>query len=1020
MKKLLSFVIVCMCASAVAMAQKKDVVVSGLVQDKKSAEPVMQATVQLLTVKDSSFVAGNVSDIEGRFALPAVAAGDYLLKVSYTGYVPQWKTLSLKKSTDVGMIALEQDAVLLKQATVTAQLAEVQVVEDTIMYNAGAYRVPPGSMLEELVKKLPGAQVDSDGKITINGKEVKKFMMNGKEFFSGDQETAMKNVPVEMIDRLKVYDRQSDLARITGIDDGEEETVIDMQVKPGMAKGWFGNTDLGYGTEDRYSARLMLNRFDDAAQMSLLGGANNVGGRGFPGGVGGFMGGMGGGGLRSNKNAGFNFAFEKDNIEFGGDIRYTHSDSDNKTITSSETFLQSGSSYSNSWSNSLSCNGNWNINFRLEWTPDELTNIIFRPSLTISRSNSFSESNSATFNKDPYEYTDDPLAEAHNNEVWANDDPRVNLNDSKSESDTENLSASGTLQVNRRLNDEGRNITLVGTYSYSDSENNSVSASNVDYISTNSKDIRNRYNVTPGKNWNYSAQLTYSEPIMEQTYLQFMYKFTETYRLNDRSTYDFSPVPARDAYGQIIYDEYGQIVYLNNEEYIDYMNDGFPTVPENYKDYLDRDQSQFQEYYNFDHEVQAMLRVNRDNYQFNAGFTVLPQTSKMDYNYLGTDTILKRTVFNFTPNLRFRYMWDKQTRLDLNYRGRSSQPSMTDMLDITDNTNPLNITQGNPGLKPSFNHNFSANFNTYNMDKQRSIFGNIGGSLTQNNVSSKVTYDPTTGGRITRPENINGNWSANGSFGFNTALPNKHFTVSTNTNASYNNSVQYFSQVGVTPNGESVKNATRSMNVGENLRGTYRNDWENGWGLEVTLSGNLNYQHAENEMQPDRNMDTYMYSYGGSTNVNFPWNMTLSTDMSMNSRRGYSDPNMNTDELIWNAQIAQTLFNGAATLSLQFYDILHEQSNISRTINASMRRDSESNAINSYCMVHFIYRLNIFGDGRNAFRRNRGMGEGMMPGGMPGGMMPGGMGGGMPGGMGGGMRGGMGGGFGGGFGGGRF
>ena len=1019
MKRLLSFVIVCVCASAMAIAQEKNVVVSGSVQDKKSSEPVMQATVQLLTVKDSTFVVGNVSDIDGRFTLPNVAAGSYLLKISYTGYTPQWKNLTLTKSTDVGVVSLEQDAVLLKQATVTAKLAEVQVVEDTVMYNAGAYRVPPGSMLEELVKKLPGAQVDSDGKITINGKTVNKFMMNGKEFFSGDTETAMKNVPVEMIDRLKVYDRQSDLARITGIDDGNEETVIDMQVKPGMAKGWFGNTDLGYGTEDRYSARLMLNRFDDAQQMSLIGGANNVGGRGFPGGGmgGGFMGGGGGGGLRSNKNVGFNFAGETETIEFGGDIRYTHGDTDNKSITSSETFLQQGSSFSNSRSNSLNCNDSWNINFRLEWTPDDYTNIIFRPSLTISKSNSFSESNSATFNKDPYEYVTDPLAEAHNADAWNKNgvDPRVNLNDSKTESNTENLSASGTLQVNRRLNDEGRNITLVGTYSYGDSENNSVSASNVEYITTNSIDARNRYNVTPGKNWNYSAQLTYSEPIMEQTYLQFIYKFTESYRLNDRSTYDFSRLAKRDEAGNIMRDEFGQIIY-EDDQYIDYMFDDFPMLPEDYKAYLDKQQSQYQEYYNFDHEAQVMFRVNRDNYQFNAGFTVLPQTSKMDYKYLGKDTILKRAVVNFTPNVRLRYNWDRQTQLDVTYRGRSSQPSMTDMLDIYDDTNPLNITQGNPGLKPSFSHNMNANFRTFNMDNQRSIFATVGGQLTRNNVSSKVTYNPETGGRITKPENINGNWSANATLGFNTALPNQSFTISTNTNARYNNSVQYFSQMGVN-NGSSVKNATRTINLGENLRGTYRNDWESGWGLEVSLTGNLNYQHAMNDMQPDRNMETFMYTYGGSTNINFPWNMTISTDMSMNSRRGYSDPNMTTDELIWNAQIAQALFNGSATLSLQFYDILQEQSNISRTINASMRRDSESNAINSYCMVHFIYRLNIFGDGQNAFRRNRGMEGGMMPGGM----MPGGMGGGMmPGGMGGGMPGGMGGGFGGGFGGGRF
>lgn len=993
MKKLLSILIMCVCASAFAMAQKKDVVVSGSVLDKGTSEPVIQATVQLLTVKDSTFVAGNVSDLEGNFQLPAVVAGDYLLKVSFTGYVPEWKTLSLKKSTHVGAISLSQDAVLLKQATVTAEIAEVQVVEDTVIYNAGAYRLPPGSMLEELVKKLPGVQVDENGKIIVNGKEVSEIMMNGKEFFRGDTETAMKNISVEMVERVKAYDRQSDLARITGIDDGEESTVLDLTVRKDMAKGTFGNIDAGYGTKERYSARGTISRFNDASQMMLIANANNVGGRGFPGGGmgGGFMGGMGGGGLNAQKDAAYSFAFEKGNIELGGDVRYNHRDSDSKTKTASETFLQSGSSFSNSRSSNMGCNDGLNVNFRLEWTPDTLTNIIFRPSFSFNNSNSYSESVSATFNQNPYDFTDDPLANINEDRVWVDKDGnivplRVNSDRSKSQNTSESLNTNGTLQVNRRLSDEGRNITFVGTYSYGTSESEAISASEVKYfLDTNrGNDIRNRYNVTPGKNWNYSAQFTYSEPIFEQTYLQFSYKFTESYNKNDRSTYDFS------------------------DPYTDYMEEMYPMLPEDYKDYLDKQQSQFSEYYNYNHEAQAMLRINRDDYQFNVGFTALPQRTEMEYKYLKIDTTVTRNVLNFTPNLRFRYRWDRQTQIDVNYRGRTSQPSMTDMLDFEDDTNPLNITQGNPGLKPSFSHNLSANFRTYNMENQRSIFGRLSGQLTQNNVSSKVTYNPETGGRITRPENINGNWSTNGVFGFNTALPNKKFTVSTNTEASYNNNVQYFSQMGVTANGSSVKNNTRTINLGERLRGSYRNDWENGWGLEVSLNGNLNYQHAENEMQPDRNLDTYIFSYGGSTNVTFPWNMTLSTDMSMNSRRGYSDPNMNTNELIWNAQIAQPLFNGAATLSLQFYDILQEQSNISRTINASMRRDSESNAINSYCMVHFIYRLNIFGDGRNAFGRNRGMGGGMMPGGMmPGGMMPGGM----PGGMGGGMMpGGMGGG----------
>lgn len=975
MKRILFGVLVSLALATTAMAQEKSIVVSGIVQDKGTNEPVMQATVQLMTVKDSTFVTGSVSDLDGKFQLPAVAVGNYLMKVSYTGYVPVWKTLDLKKSTDIGVVALSQDAVLLKQATVTAELAEVQVVEDTVMYNAGAYRVPPGSMLEELVKKLPGAEVDNNGKITVNGKEVKKIMMNGKEFFSGDTETAMKNVPVDMVERIKAYDKQSDLARVTGIDDGEEETVLDLTVKKGMEKGWFGNADLGYGTEDRYAARAMLNRFNDSQQMSLLGNANNVGGRGFPGGGGGFRGGGGnGGGLQANKDAGFNFAFEKGNFEMGGDVRYRHRDTDSKSKSASETFLQSGSSFSNSLNNSLGCSENFEANFRLEWEPDTMTNIIFRPRFTYNTSENWAENTSATFNEDPYDYTNDPLGNVDNTVLWG-DSALVNTNKSKSRNDSESWNASGSVQVNRRLNNEGRNITFRGSYSYSDSDNKSLSASDVRYALQDSAYSRNRYNLTPGKNWEYSAQMTYSEPIFRQTFLQFSYRFTQSYNKSDRSTYDFSDLT-------------------------DYYLNGFPNVPVGYEQYLDLEQSKFAEYYNYTHEAQVMLRLIRDKYQFNVGFTVLPQKTKMNYKYLGTDTTVTRNVLNFTPNVRFRYRWTKQHQIDVRYRGRSSQPSMTDLLPITDTTDPLNITMGNPGLKPSFSHTLNAHYRNYIVEKQRGIFAMLGGQLVQNSVSSMVRYNTETGGRETRPENINGNWNVNGMFGFNTALPNKKFTISTDTRLEYDNSVQYLAQNGM----DSRKNTTGTINVRESLRGTFRTDWDSGWGLEVSLTGNLNYQHAENKLQPDRNLDTYMYSYGGSTNVTFPWSMTLSTDMSMNSRRGYSDASMNTNELIWNAQIAQTLFNGAGTLSLQFYDILHEQSNISRTINAAMRRDSETNAINSYCMLHFIYKLNIFGDNnRNAFRGGERGGFGGPGMGGPGGAR-GGMGG--PGGA----RGGMGGG----------
>jgi hypothetical protein len=374
-------------------------------------------------------------------------------------------------------------------------------------------------------------------------------------------------------------------------------------------------------------------------------------------------------------------------------------------------------------------------------------------------------------------------------------------------------------------------------------------------------------------------------------------------------------------------------------------------------------------------------------------------------------------VFNVTPTIDFRYRPNYTTQLQLTYRGTTQQPQMTDLLDITDDSNPLNITKGNPGLKPSFTNNLQVNYNTFMQDHMRTVmlFGNF--SNTRNSISNMVTYDTTTGGQTTRPENINGNWNGSLGFMFNTAIDSAGvWNVNTFTMVNHSNNVGYLFDNKVK---QSVKNTTKNSMIMERLQASYRKDW-----FEIAVDGNVNYTHARNKLQSASDLDTWQFSYGGSINIFAPWGTSLSTDLHNQSRRGYNDNSMNTNELIWNAQISQGFLKGnALTVSLQFYDILHEMSNFSRSITAMQRSDTEYNSINSYAMVHLIYRINAFG-GRQARQMMRGMG-GMMPGMMPGGMPPGGMGGGRPAGggrpMGGGGFGGgrpMGGGFGG-FGGGR-
>ena len=452
-------------------------------------------------------------------------------------------------------------------------------------------------------------------------------------------------------------------------------------------------------------------------------------------------------------------------------------------------------------------------------------------------------------------------------------------------------------------------------------------------------------------------RFSYTEPLLRNLFLQMSYRFDHSYQSSDRATYVFDSIPS-DIYHMALNSGYN-----------------FPALPDDYEIYLDSDLSRYSQYRNTRHDVQLMLRYVTEKMNLSAGVTWMPQTSRMNYRYLGIDTVLRRTVYNITPNLRLRYKWNKTTTLNVMYRGSTSQPSMTDLLDITDDSDPLNITKGNPGLKPSFNSRLMAFFNTYNADSQTGFSANLGFSNTLNSVTRKVTYIEETGGRITQPVNINGNWGANGGFNFNSALPiNKKFTYSTGTNLSYHNQESYIS---INRNSSSQRNKVRTINVRENLKLGYRNDV-----FDISLDGNVSYSHSESKLQPDQNLDTWNFSYGPSGNVKLPWyNLTLSTNLSMSSRRGYEDPQFNTNELLWNAQLsASFLASNALTVSLQLYDILHEQSNVSRNISAIMRSDTRNNAIYQYALVHVIYKINSMGD-KETRQRMRGMGGFRGPGG---------------------------------------
>ena len=920
--------------------ENRRLTISGQLLDSDQKEPMIQATVQLFLAQDSVFVGGTVSDIKGNFIIEAPSNGTYRLKISSVGYQTIEREVILRRyqNQDLGRLLMSPESILLKEAVVVGRAAQVVVRKDTLVFNPEAIRTPEGSAIEELIKRMPGAEVDEDGNITINGKEVKKILLDGKEFMLGDIETAIKNLPINIIQNVKFYDQSSDQARITGIEDGEKETVLDFTVKKGMNHGYMTNLDIAGGTQHRYASRGMGSSFTDNTRIMLMGNMNNKEEN---------AGWWNNRGLNARKMAGLNLNYDDGKkVKADLNVRYNHRDGDNANENTSENFYsQDYRTFSNSNSHNYTRSNNWNGNMRFEWKPDTLTTILMRANGSYSTNDGRQTSVSATFSDDPYLYVADPLSDEGITQMY-NGQKAVNHNRQASLSYGKNKNAWGMLQLFRRLNPRGRNITIRFEGSLGDSQQENTSNNEVQLFQVKNQAGQDstyftaRYNTTPGDNSGYVMSTTYSEPLWKGAHLQASYELRYNQNKSDRQTYDFSHMTVNPFAG----------IVPQYREWDPWLG----TVYDDLGQYLDKSLSRYSEYKNYTHNIRLMLRYYQEKYEYNIGFHVQPQHSNyiQDYRGIYVDTV--RNVTNMTPTLDFRYKFTDQHSIRVQYRGDTRQPDITQLLDIRDDSNPLYITEGNPGLKPQFTNSLNVYYNNYIQRYKRSIVLYANYRNTRNSISNMVHYDPETGGSISRPENINGNWNINSGLTFNTAIDTTaHWNIGTDTRIRYNNYVSYVAQ----QKADAEKNTTRSTNISERLNLSYRNDW-----IEVTLDGWCNYQHSRNELQPTANLDTWQFNYGGQVIFRAPFGLEISTNIHENSRRGYNDPSSNTNELIWNGQISQTFLKSKTlVVALNFYDLLQQQSNYNRWIGATGRSDTRYNGINSYAMLHVRYRLNMFG-----------------------------------------------------------
>lgn len=908
-------------------AQQSRVDITGTVVEKSNNEPIELATVRLLNVKDSTMVGGVTTTQNGSFTLKNIKVGNYLLHVTYVGFNPLFQPVHItgkKNPVKLGKLMIDE-GILLSEAVVVGKAPEVIVRNDTMEYNADSYKVAEGSMLEDLLKKMPGVEVDSEGKVTVNGNEIKKILIDGKEFFSDDPKVASKNLPSKMVEKVQVLDKKSDMALMTGFDDGNEETVINLTVKPGMKQGWFGNAFVGYGSKERYEGNAMVNRFMNNDQFTLMGGLNNTNNMGFSDLASTMFAGMGGGGRRgfgrggagngitSSGNAGFNFSkeFNKKMI-LGGNIRYSYSDKDAESKSNQQNILTGDSStFYNEQNLSNTKNDNLGADLRMEWKPDSMTNIIFRPSFNYSSSH-----NRETGSFETLTQYMDTINAGHSNNI----------------SDGEGYNVNAQLDFSRKLNDKGRVFSFSLSGGTSDSYNKGMSYSETDYFLLNKDSIldqRFRYDNT---GYNYKAYLSWVEPIGHNNFIQATYSFSQNRQESLKKTYAWA---------------------------------------EEEQDYTQLDTAYSKSYRNnfINQRVSLSFKAQRAKYNYTIGVNLDPSYSSSE-NFVGDSILSKysRSVVNVSPMAQFNYMFDKRTNLRIRYNGRISQPSMTQLQPVADVTDPLNTVVGNPDLNPKYTNNISIRYQKFSPEKQRAFMVMANGNYIINDIVSYSVYEKESGKKTTTYKNVNGNYNANIRMILNTPLRNKRFSVNSMTMASFDNSNGFINE---------EKNTSKNLVLSERAGFDFRSDY-----IDLGLNGNIRYNGTSNSLQKQNNQNVFNYGLGGTTTLYLPLNFKVESDITYSTNSGYTN-GYEQKEVLWNAAASKSfLKNNQATLRFKIYDILHQRSNISRSVTATAITDTEYNTLSSYFMVHFIYRFSIFKGGATASDAMGGRGH-RGPGGPP-------------------------------------
>lgn len=924
------FILFFFCLSQSIISQTR---VVGRVLDAGDKTAVPFATAGLFSVKDTSLIAGTTTGDNGDFSIPKIPKGQYLFRVSFVGYTTFEKIINVVDHRTPFIIedVFLSQGVELQGFEVKETYIPVQIKEDTVEFNAEAFRPVEGSALEELLKRLPGMEVDKDGKITVKGKEVSQILVDGEKFFSDDPKVATKNIPADYVQKVQTYEKKSDQAEFTGIDDGNEETVINLSFKPGMKKGWFGRLTAGGGVDlirenadFRYDNSFNLNYFRDKDQFTILGGLNNVNNMGFTDfsgnttvvivsggrrGRGSAFSFMPSGGITQALSPGLNFVKKfNDKLSVGGSYSYSRSARALEQSTYRENILSTGSQFYDETKTVELISNQHRFNSEVRYKPNANNELVIRPSLTYSGTDNWAASSYRTMD-DTYKTTGDSLLAMINQGTIGNS------------SQASNFSARLRTDFRHRFAKPQRTISLEldGGYSVNKSTewNNSINTYFNTYAET-PNDTIDQKSTNFGTRYNWSAQVAYTEPLIRDFTLELRYTFSNSEDNTDKLAYN---------YDETVHD------YDYNHPDSTYSN--------TYGNY----------FYNQRFEIRIQKRTDKYRYSFGLGMFPANSLSYVE----GQDDVMQNTL-NIAPQAQFNYSFSKQSNLNFRYYGRTSQPSVSQLQPVPDNSDPLNIRLGNPNLKPEFNHGFRAMYNNF-FPNLSSIFTAINVNMTQNSITNTTYYNTDLlpahilqdslrpGGSVIIADNVDFVYNTNAMFAYSTPIFSDKITLSTTTNGGFSQSSSIT---------DTKENILKNLSLSENLRITYRLET-----FDVSLNGRIRWNDAQYSLQPDNNIRYYTTSGGADFNWQIVKNrLILSSDLSFSNTVGYSD-GYNPKYTTWNAQLAWNIGEyNEGQLRMRIVDILNDNKNTQRNTAESYIEDITYNTLQRYVMLSFTYNLN--------------------------------------------------------------